>query len=1445
MSQNTNPDNYSTRIIADNEACLQELAWAIEMSQGQFSLMLARCNYVNFRESLAQRLREICSCEIREIVLSASTQKLYTAVKESLGDEQPPGALMISGLESVDNIDHLLTSMNQVREEFRKNYAFPLIIWINDEISRRLIRLAPDFQSWTTLNEFIIAPETLSIYLNEQIDALFAKVLDVGSQILPNSIFLDFERVGEIPTALRNLAGQNCELSPYLQANLEFVFGRNAYIKNQIDQALEIYQRSLTFWQDSQNYLRQGLLLFEIGCCHYRLAELESRENQQHWQVAQTYFQDCVDVFQQLDRLDLVAKFISYLTGVLHKLKDWENLASLIVKSQHLHEIYGTTVQLAEDYGFLAEIALHKQQPDLAQDMSLKALQILATANEAENQLHQGLYFLLLARSSRQLGQIELAILSLERARNTHLQNHPLLYIQILEELRSLYFEEHRYLEAFQVKQVRRSIEQQFGLQSFIGAGRLQPKIRVSSDLTPSLPQETIASEILTSGRQRDVERLIERIGSTQYKLTVIHGQSGVGKSSLLGAGLVPALKLQNIGTYDVLPILIRVYTDWIKELGKLLAAALVGQNIFLLTIPESTNAIITQLVENQQRNLLTVLIFDQFEEFFFVYDQPSKRQQFFDFLGDCLNIPVVKIVLSMREDYLHYLLICNRLPKMAAINQDILNKNVLYPLGNFLPEDAKHFILGCAKMNLEPALVDELIQDLAGSSQEVRLIELQVVGAQMQTENITTLAQYRQLGPKDKLVQRYLEEIVQDCGIENQRTANSLLYLLTDEQNTRPLKTQAELEKDLKAIATDSFTESEKLNLVLQVFVESGLVYLLPETPTHRYQLVHDYLVDFIRRQQEPKLKKLAAELANEKRERQLSQDQLNVIEQANQILIQSQAIAKKEPPKRKIWEIWSILAGSVSVAGLITIMRLFGSLQFWELHNLDLWFNLRPEEPSDQRILIVGIDEADIAKVGKWPLPDRLLGQLLQKIAAQKPRAIGLDLYRNLPVDPGHAELEKVMQTIPNLIGVESIQEKIYPPPILKKLNQFGIDDVVLDIDHTLRRTILAIPDDHDQTVPAFSMVLANTYLNAEKIPHKKVENQDQNTIQLGGYAFHRFKSNDGGYVNADDGGYQILLNYRKSAQGFSKVSLTDMLTGHLPSNFQSHGLANRIVLIGLTAPSIIKDYVDTPYKTHFYHIPEVEYQSQAISQILSSVLNGRSGINILPSSIEKLLIWVFCGLGTAMAWCLRSWLKLSALLFLAVFGLIITCYTAFLYSWWLPLIPSVLSLMGGATITAIITHNQLEKLHFRRTLELIFLECRTNASAGQRAVEYFMVAYRGTKLADSVLIGLIIDTLKACDTPQDISEISDKLAWISSLLPKNVNLILTKFWETSQNLQIFFQISSLHANTILLNSSITILRHIQENNDYQIRAYQRKALQNIAKQWLNTLEKLSVEN
>ncbi|HBL59978.1 MAG TPA: hypothetical protein DDZ80_16325 [Cyanobacteria bacterium UBA8803] len=199
-----------------------------------------------------------------------------------------------------------------------------------------------------------------------------------------------------------------------------------------------------------------------------------------------------------------------------------------------------------------------------------------------------------------------------------------------------------------------------------------------------------------------------------------------------------------------------------------------------------------------------------------------------------------------MQEDYIHYLLEWNRFVPLELINNNILDKDILFYFGNFSPTDAKLVIENFTKQAhfyLDPALIEELVNDLAGEIGEVRPIELQVVGTQLQEENITTLAQYRQSGPKAKLVKRFLEEVIKDCGPENEHAARLLLYFLTDENGTRPVKNKLELVKSLSEL-----DEADKLDLVLEILVKSGLVFQLQKGSTERYQLVHDYLVAFIR---------------------------------------------------------------------------------------------------------------------------------------------------------------------------------------------------------------------------------------------------------------------------------------------------------------------------------------------------------------------------------------------------------------------------------------------------------------------------------------------------------------------------------------------------------------------------------------------------------------------
>ncbi|MHC5831388.1 MAG: CHASE2 domain-containing protein, partial [Nostoc sp.] len=93
--------------------------------------------------------------------------------------------------------------------------------------------------------------------------------------------------------------------------------------------------------------------------------------------------------------------------------------------------------------------------------------------------------------------------------------------------------------------------------------------------------------------------------------------------------------------------------------------------------------------------------------------------------------------------------------------------------------------------------------------------------------------------------------------------------------------------------------------------------------------------------------------------------------------------------------------------VAVSVVLLHLTGLLQSLELAALDQFFRLRPDEPPEQRITIVAIDQTSINAVGSWPIPDTNIAELLQKLNVHKPRAIGLDIYRDLPGKPGNQQL------------------------------------------------------------------------------------------------------------------------------------------------------------------------------------------------------------------------------------------------------------------------------------------------------------------------------------------------------------------------------------------------------------------------------------------------------
>ncbi|MEG4218419.1 CHASE2 domain-containing protein [Microcoleus sp. Pol14C6] len=388
-------------------------------------------------------------------------------------------------------------------------------------------------------------------------------------------------------------------------------------------------------------------------------------------------------------------------------------------------------------------------------------------------------------------------------------------------------------------------------------------------------------------------------------------------------------------------------------------------------------------------------------------------------------------------------------------------------------------------------------------------------------------------------------------------------------------------------------------------------------------------------------------------------------------------------------------VLITASAVASTVIVMRWFGFFQVWEWAAFDHFVRWRPAEPIDSRIVIVEIKEADLQKYG-YPISDAVLAQLLQKLHAGKPRAIGLDVYRDLPTQPGNADLLKTFKTIPNLIGIELMPDEtrlgVRPPPVLDKLDRIGFNNVVIDADSKVRRTLLYAWPGDGKTHQSFALRLALLYLKSEGIsPQPAIINPKY--LQLGKGVFRPFQPNDGAYVRSDSRGYQILTNLRGPRGSFRTASMSDLLSGTVPADF----VRSRVVLIGSNAPSL-RDFYQNAYSSGWFgppqQIPGVELQAHFLSQILSAALDGRGGINVWPEAAELLWILLWSWAGAKVSWNLRSVGRSAYCLLSICLGLSATLYLVFLAGWWLPLIPPILSLVGsGAAVVGYLAHLQEE--------------------------------------------------------------------------------------------------------------------------------------------------------
>ncbi len=380
-----------------------------------------------------------------------------------------------------------------------------------------------------------------------------------------------------------------------------------------------------------------------------------------------------------------------------------------------------------------------------------------------------------------------------------------------------------------------------------------------------------------------------------------------------------------------------------------------------------------------------------------------------------------------------------------------------------------------------------------------------------------------------------------------------------------------------------------------------------------------------------------------------------------------------------------------------LVCLMRLMGGLQSAELSIMDVFFQLKPPEDFDSRIIIVGWEESDIYDFQRIRPSDMMLAEAINKLEKGQPVVIGIDFLRDIPEPPGRKEFLDIFTKYDQVFAAAKITGSqknhqfaaLPPPPIPER----AIADVsaILDGDGIKRRSFLYAQT--DPPVPNLGWVMAEKYLARQKI----FPSEQSKRLRLNGITFYPVKKWHSPYIKVDDRGYQIIPNWRKSE--FIKYSFAEVLH----PDFDPTLVRSKIVLLGATAPSL-KDITYLPFNLNLegspQFVPGVVSHAQTASFILSATLNGRPTIQFLPEPWISLMIIVWGLIGASL---LRFSLMGRVLLILGgSFLLVFFSYGLFLKGWWFPIVPCLMAFLSNYLILSVVQYEQNQK----RQLEKISL-------------------------------------------------------------------------------------------------------------------------------------------
>jgi adenylate cyclase len=404
--------------------------------------------------------------------------------------------------------------------------------------------------------------------------------------------------------------------------------------------------------------------------------------------------------------------------------------------------------------------------------------------------------------------------------------------------------------------------------------------------------------------------------------------------------------------------------------------------------------------------------------------------------------------------------------------------------------------------------------------------------------------------------------------------------------------------------------------------------------------------------------------------------------------------------------------LAVGTIVFVIIAGLRQIGVFQGAELGTYDVFMRWRPpghhESPP---VVIVEVKESDIQTLKSWPLSDEVLAITLERILSLEPRAIGLDIYRDLPVPPGRERLAQVLRKDQRIVGVyqfPGIQEGVAAPAAIRDTSQVGFNDVIVDPGGIVRRGLLFMSDSRRRsdgsfetfTGYSFALRLALRYLEKDQI-FPTPDSANPEYLRIGNTTFRPLEAYDGSYIGMDARGYQFLFDYRDDLENLPRYSFMEFLSG----NVNSAHFKDRVVLVGSVAGSV-PDLFYTPFSaglTANQQIPGVTVHAHAVAQLIRFAKGQSAPVGFGSGGVELFWLFIWSVAGAIAGRRVRSLLRITIVGACGAALLVATTFVGFAYGWWIPVVPPLLAwFISGAIITAYLANQELKQ---RRMLMNLF--------------------------------------------------------------------------------------------------------------------------------------------